>query len=49
MKALKELVEEIDRIYGKKKVNRRDLERLLKKCRKVKKSVGDKLSPTDSI
>ncbi len=43
MEELKELVEEIDRIYGKKKVNRRDLERLLKKCRNAKKSVGYKL------
>jgi len=43
MKELKELVEEIDRIYGKKKVNRRDLERLLRKCKRVKKSVSDNL------
>lgn len=40
MKELKELVEEIDRIYGKKKVNRRDLERLLKKCREVRKTLS---------
>ncbi|MGI6484066.1 MAG: hypothetical protein ACOX0R_00370 [Candidatus Dojkabacteria bacterium] len=40
MEALKELVKEIDRIYGKKKINRRDLERLLKKCRKVRKTLS---------
>ena len=35
-----ELIEEIDKIYGRKKVNRKDLERLLKKCREVRKTLS---------
>jgi len=40
MEELGELVKEIERIYAKQELNKMDLKRLLKKCRKVRRSLS---------